>query len=89
MRRLFSFLLAVIAMFALRLPAAALTVQEAVHRAKPAVVLISVRVEAEVTMNCGQAPVIVTSAWIPCSSSSRPTFRGNELRLSGILYFQK
>jgi len=62
MRRLFSFLLAMIAMFALRLPAAALTMQEAVHRAKPAVVLISVRVEAEVTMNCGQAPVIVHPA---------------------------
>ena len=51
-----------IAMFALRLPAAALTMQEAVHRAKPAVGLISVRVEAEVTMNCGQAPVIVHPA---------------------------
>jgi len=52
----------VIAVLALPLPAAALTVQEAVHRAKPAVVLISVRVEAEVTMNCGQGPVIVHPA---------------------------
>jgi S1-C subfamily serine protease len=62
MGRLFSFLLTAIAMLALPLPAAALTVQEAVHRAKPAVVLISVRVEAEVTMNCGQGPVVVHPA---------------------------
>ena len=62
MGRLFSFLLTAIAMLALPLPAAALTVQEAVHRAKPAVVLISVRVEAEVTMNCGNGPVIVHPA---------------------------
>ena len=62
MGRLFSFLLTAIAMLALPLPAAALTVQEAVHRAKPAVVLISVRVDAEVTMNCGQGPVVVHPA---------------------------
>ena len=61
-RRLFSFVLAVNAVLALPLPTAALTVQEAVHRAKPAVALISVRVEAEVTMNCGQGPVIVHPA---------------------------
>ena len=39
--------------------ALAITVQEAILRAKPAVALITARVEAEVTMNCGQGPVIV------------------------------
>jgi rhodanese-related sulfurtransferase len=39
--------------------AAGLTVQEAILRAKPAVALITARVDAEVTMNCGQGPVTV------------------------------
>jgi S1-C subfamily serine protease len=45
----------------LGLPAAgeALTVQEAILRAKPAVALITARVDAEVTLDCGQGPVIV------------------------------
>jgi len=48
----------------LALPAAghALTVQEAILRAKPAVTLITARVDAEVTMNCGQGPVTVKPA---------------------------
>src|SRR5262245_53422435 len=41
---------------------AALTVQEAILRAKPAVALITARVDAEVTMDCGQGPVIVKPA---------------------------
>ncbi|MBI2218864.1 MAG: cyclic nucleotide-binding domain-containing protein [Candidatus Rokubacteria bacterium] len=41
-------------------PAApALTVQEAILRAKPAVALITAEVKAEVTMNCGTGPVTV------------------------------
>src|SRR5262245_42731531 len=36
-----------------------LTPQEAILRAKPAAALIEARVEAEVTLNCGQGPVIV------------------------------
>lgn len=39
--------------------AAALSVQEAILRAKPAVALVTARVEAEVTMDCGQGPVTV------------------------------
>ena len=72
MGRLFSFLLTAIAMLALPLPAAALTVQEAVHRAKPAVVLISVRVEAEVTMNWATAQSSCTQR-----RSSRPVPAGS------------
>src|SRR5262249_27740237 len=37
----------------------ALPAQEAILRAKPAVVLITARVDAEVTVNCGQGPVTV------------------------------
>jgi S1-C subfamily serine protease/rhodanese-related sulfurtransferase len=40
-------------------PALALSVQEALLRAKPAVVLVSARVDAEITMNCGKGPVTV------------------------------
>ncbi len=42
--------------------AQALTVQEAILRAKPAVALITTSVGAEVTMDCGQGPVTVTPA---------------------------
>ncbi|OGL07974.1 MAG: hypothetical protein A3I17_05100 [Candidatus Rokubacteria bacterium RIFCSPLOWO2_02_FULL_72_37] len=42
--------------------AAALTVQEAILRAKPAVALITAEVRADVTMNCGQGPVTVSPA---------------------------
>src|SRR5437870_2766051 len=42
--------------------ASALTVQEAILRAKPAVVLITSRIDGEVTLNCGQGPVIVNPA---------------------------
>ncbi|PYM35381.1 MAG: hypothetical protein DME17_12925, partial [Candidatus Rokuibacteriota bacterium] len=41
-------------------PAAALSVQEALLRAKPAVALVSAEVRAEVTMSCGRGPVTVT-----------------------------
>src|SRR2546428_11855385 len=37
----------------------ALSAQEAILRAKPAVALITARIDAEVTMNCGQGPVTV------------------------------
>ena len=40
--------------------AAALSVQEAILRAKPAVALVTARVDAEVTLNCGSGPVSVT-----------------------------
>jgi rhodanese-related sulfurtransferase len=39
---------------------AALSVQEAILRVKPAVVLITAEVRADVTMNCGRGPVTVT-----------------------------
>jgi S1-C subfamily serine protease/rhodanese-related sulfurtransferase len=58
--------LAVAGLFALALCAApgvdALTVQEAILRAKPAVALITAEVRAEVTMNCGTGPVTVQPA---------------------------
>jgi rhodanese-related sulfurtransferase len=40
-------------------PADALSVQEALLRAKPAVALVTARVDAEITMNCGKGPVVV------------------------------
>jgi S1-C subfamily serine protease/rhodanese-related sulfurtransferase len=40
-------------------PARALTVQEAMLRVTPAVALITARVDAEITMNCGKGPVTV------------------------------
>src|SRR6266851_1367551 len=42
--------------------AAALTVQEAILRAKPAVALVTARIDGDVTLNCGQGPVIVSPA---------------------------
>jgi S1-C subfamily serine protease/rhodanese-related sulfurtransferase len=42
--------------------AAALSVQEAILRAKPAAVLITARIGAEITMNCGKGPVSVDPA---------------------------
>ena len=42
--------------------ARALSVQEALLRAKPAVALITASVGAEVTMDCGQGPVTITPA---------------------------
>jgi S1-C subfamily serine protease/rhodanese-related sulfurtransferase len=62
MRRLLALRLIVVAALAVPWPALALTPQEAILRAKPAVALITARVEAEVTMNCGQGPVIVRPA---------------------------
>src|SRR3989442_13729026 len=42
--------------------AAALSVQEAILRAKPAVALITAEIQADVTMNCGQWLVTVSPA---------------------------
>ena len=39
--------------------ATALTVQEAIQRARPGVALVTARVDAEVTLNCGAGPVTV------------------------------
>src|SRR3989441_928636 len=52
---------AAITLAALAVPASsfALSAQEAILRAKPAVALITARVDAEVTINCGQGPVTV------------------------------
>jgi rhodanese-related sulfurtransferase len=40
-------------------PALGFSVQEALLRAKPAVALVTARVDAEITMNCGKGPVTV------------------------------
>jgi S1-C subfamily serine protease/rhodanese-related sulfurtransferase len=40
-------------------PALALSVQEAILLAKPAVALVTARIDAEITMNCGKGPVTV------------------------------
>src|SRR5256885_2622134 len=52
---------AAVTLAALAAPASsfALSAQEAILRAKPAVALITARVDAEVTINCGQGPVTV------------------------------
>jgi S1-C subfamily serine protease/rhodanese-related sulfurtransferase len=42
--------------------ASALSVQEAILLAKPAVALVTARVDAEITMNCGQGPITVKPA---------------------------
>jgi S1-C subfamily serine protease/rhodanese-related sulfurtransferase len=42
--------------------ASALTVQEAILRAKPAAVLITARIGADIAMNCGKGPVSVSPA---------------------------
>ena len=62
MRASIAGLLLACASFAGARDAAALTVQEAILRAKPAVALITAEVRAEVTMNCGQGPVTVSPA---------------------------
>jgi S1-C subfamily serine protease/rhodanese-related sulfurtransferase len=51
-----------LAWIAAPLPGHALSVQEAILRAKPAVALITARIDAEVTINCGQGPTIVKPA---------------------------
>ena len=62
MRRLLALGLVLSAALAFPHAASALSVQEAILRAKPAVALITARVDAEVTINCGQFPVIVRPA---------------------------
>ena len=42
--------------------ASAMSVQEAILRAKPAVALITARIDAEVTLNCGTGPVTIKPA---------------------------
>ena len=42
--------------------ALALSVQEAILRAKPGVALVTARVDAEITMDCGKGPVTVKPA---------------------------
>ena len=62
MRRLLALGLVLSAALIVPRTALALTPQEAILRAKPAAALIEARVEAEVTLNCGQGPVIVQPA---------------------------
>jgi S1-C subfamily serine protease/rhodanese-related sulfurtransferase len=62
MRRYALPLLAVATWLAGPASAWALTAQEAILRAKPAVALVTARVDAEVTMNCGSGPVTVKPA---------------------------
>ena len=59
MRRLLAWSLVLSAALAAPDRAIGFTLQEAILRAKPAVVLIDTRVEAEVTMNCGQGLITV------------------------------
>jgi len=58
MRTLAAAMVALAAMVAAA-PARALSIQEALLRAKPAVALVTARVDAEITMNCGKGPVTV------------------------------
>jgi rhodanese-related sulfurtransferase len=62
MRHLFAWTLVLSAALVVPDRAVGFTVQEAILRAKPAVALITTRVDAEVTMNCGQGPVTVRPA---------------------------
>ncbi|HEV8617429.1 MAG TPA: cyclic nucleotide-binding domain-containing protein [Methylomirabilota bacterium] len=62
MRRYAAVLLAAAAWLGGPPPAAALTVQQAILQAKPAVALVTARIDAEITMNCGQGPVTVKPA---------------------------
>ncbi|HMH53195.1 MAG TPA: cyclic nucleotide-binding domain-containing protein [Candidatus Acidoferrum sp.] len=62
MRRLLALGLVLSAALAAPCAASAFTPQEAILRSKPAATLIEARVEAEVTMDCGQGPVIVRPA---------------------------
>src|SRR4029077_14820634 len=59
MRRLLALGLVLSAALAVPLAALALTPQEAILRAKPAAALIEARVEAVVTQNCGQGPMMI------------------------------
>jgi rhodanese-related sulfurtransferase len=59
MRRLLALGLVLSAGLTAPMAAHGLTPQEAILRATPAAALITARVDAEVTMNCGQGPVIV------------------------------
>src|SRR5215467_5880597 len=51
--------MALVAALLMPTTASALSVQEAILRAKPAVALITARIDAEVTLNCGAGPVNV------------------------------
>ena len=62
MRALIAALLFASAGLAAPTPVEALSVQEAILRVKPAVVLITAEVGADVTLNCGRGPTTVTPA---------------------------
>jgi len=57
-----SAVLLLVAAMALPRSAFALTIQEAILRAKPAAVLITARVDADIVMNCGKGPVSISPA---------------------------
>ncbi len=59
MKRLLAGVAITLAALAAPMPSSALSVQEAILRAKPATALITARIDAEVTINCGQGPVTV------------------------------
>src|SRR2546426_1157451 len=59
MKRLLAGVVVTLAALATPMPSSALSVQEAILRAKPATALITARIDAEVTINCGQGPVTV------------------------------
>src|SRR5688500_8356936 len=58
MRRL-AISLVLVACAATAAPASAASIQEVILRAKPAVALVTARVDAEITLNCGRGPVTV------------------------------
>ena len=61
MRR-FTISLALTACVATAAPAFAASIQEVIFRAKPAVALVTARIDAEITLNCGRGPVTVKPA---------------------------
>ncbi len=62
MRVATALVLGLAALLASAAPAHAVSAQEAILLVKPAVALITARVDAEITMNCGQGPVTVRPA---------------------------
>ncbi len=57
--RLLTISLGLIACVATAVPVSAASIQEVILRAKPAVALVTARVDAEITLNCGRGPVTV------------------------------
>src|SRR5687767_15902006 len=58
MRRL-ALSLGLMACVATTVPASAASIQEVILRTTPAVALVTARIDAEITMNCGKGPVTV------------------------------